>query len=72
MLSVDADKCEKGLRLYRVQWGGTDQSGQPWEPTWEPIDNLIGAAAEVKKYRLMREAQDKERKEAVAAERKAR
>ena len=49
-----------------------DQSGNPWQPTWEPIDNLVGAAAEVKKYRLMREAEDKKRKETVAAERKAR
>lgn len=32
---------QDGRWLYQLQWAGTDPStGQPWDPTWEPRENL--------------------------------
>ena len=29
-----------GQRQYFVKWLGTDDSGDPWENTWEPAENI--------------------------------
>ena len=52
-------------REYHIKWAGTDARGRPWEDTWEPMENLVGCAAQIREYEKDREAQDQADKEAV-------
>ena len=69
---VTGEKYEKGLRLYHVDWKGTDSNDQAWAPTWEPMENLVGSADAIRQFRGAREKEEHERKAKIAAERQAR
>ncbi|KAL1527010.1 hypothetical protein AB1Y20_015698 [Prymnesium parvum] len=45
----------KGARQYEVVWEGYQEN----DTTWEPIENLMGCAAEIREYEERREAADK-------------
>lgn len=34
-----SERRERGERLVLVQWEGTDDNGEKWKPTWEPVGN---------------------------------
>ncbi|KAI5918900.1 hypothetical protein F4810DRAFT_548054 [Camillea tinctor] len=33
-----------GVIRYLIDWDGTDSKGKPWDPTWEPAENVTEAA----------------------------
>ncbi|KAI1117179.1 hypothetical protein F5Y14DRAFT_403425 [Nemania sp. NC0429] len=41
---LDERKTERGRTLYLIDWDGTDQNGQRFDPTWEPAANVTAAA----------------------------
>lgn len=55
----------KGARQYEVVWEGYDEN----DTTWEPIENLVGCAAEIREYEERRDAADKTAKEDVLRKR---
>ncbi|GAA5924157.1 hypothetical protein JCM3775_005608 [Rhodotorula graminis] len=63
---------------YRISWKGTDENGEPWEPTWEPKENanaqLVQHWREVGRAEMKAEKrhQKEERQEAKKAARAAR
>ncbi|GAA5890630.1 hypothetical protein JCM8208_004942 [Rhodotorula glutinis] len=63
---------------YRISWKGTDENGEPWEPTWEPKENanaqLVQHWREVGRAQMKAEKrrQKEERQEAKKAARAAR
>ncbi|KAL1508697.1 hypothetical protein AB1Y20_004792 [Prymnesium parvum] len=56
----------KGVRQYRVVWKDYDPETQS---TWEPMENLVGCAEQIREYEKKREAQDKAAKEAALEKR---
>ena len=65
-------RIHKAQRQYLIKWCGRDPRGKEWEDTWEPMENLIGCAAQIRDYEKAREAQDKADKEAVLAKKRER
>mmetsp|Transcript_29030 Transcript_29030/g.72407 ORF Transcript_29030/g.72407 Transcript_29030/m.72407 type:complete len:92 (+) Transcript_29030:52-327(+) len=49
------------VRQYLVHWEGYAEKDQ----TWEPMENLVGCAAQIREYERERERIDKEAKENV-------
>ena len=58
---------EKGLRKYLVKWEGWDAK----DNTWEPMDNLVGCAPQIRAFEKTREAEDAKAKEEVLRKRQA-
>ena len=46
----------KGSREYLVRWEGYSTS----HDTWEPMDNLVGCAEQIRAYEKQREKEDKD------------
>ncbi|KAI1816725.1 hypothetical protein GGS20DRAFT_536690 [Poronia punctata] len=38
------EKAEGGRVQYLIDWEGTDNNGKPYEPTWEPAENVTDVA----------------------------
>ena len=55
----------KGSREYLVRWEGFAAS----HDTWEPMENLVGCAAQIREYENRREKEDKDAAELVLAKR---
>ena len=62
-------RYHKGQRQYLVKWEGSNR-GKPWADTWEPMENLVGCAKEIREYEALRAKEDLEAKAAVLEERK--
>ena len=58
-------RINKGSREYLVRWEGYAAS----HDTWEPMENLVGCAKEIREFELAREDQDKADAEALIAKR---
>ena len=58
-------QINKGNREYLVRWEGYAAS----HDTWEPIENLVGCAKEIRDYETARAAEDKAAAVAVVAKR---
>ena len=56
---------EKGSRKYLVKWEGWADK----DNTWEPMDNLVGCAAQIREYDKEREKADIEAKAEVLRKR---
>ncbi|KAI1367564.1 hypothetical protein F5Y08DRAFT_58770 [Xylaria arbuscula] len=41
------EKAERGRIRYLIDWEGSDPNGQPYEPTWEPAENVTSRAIDV-------------------------
>lgn len=39
---------------YMVTWKGTDKNGDPWAPSWEPLENLMGSAEAIATFEKKR------------------
>ena len=55
----------KGARQYLVRWDGYSAA----HDTWEPMDNLVGCAAQIRDFEKQRETGDKAAAEAALAKR---
>jgi hypothetical protein len=58
-------RWNKGSRQYLVRWKGYATSVD----TWEPMENLVGCAQQIREYKKLREKEDIEAKAAVLAKR---
>jgi hypothetical protein len=58
-------RWNKGSRQYLVRWKGYAASAD----TWEPMENLVGCAQQIREYEKLREKEDIEAKAAVLAKR---
>ena len=54
-------KWERGARMYLVRWQGYGEK----DDTWEPMDNLVGCAAQIRDYEKARDREDAAQKQAV-------
>ncbi|KAK5630832.1 hypothetical protein RRF57_006547 [Xylaria bambusicola] len=41
---ITDEKVEKGRIFYLIDWEGTDLNGRPYEPNWEPAENVTADA----------------------------
>lgn len=55
----------KGERQYLVKWVGYSED----QSTWEPMENLVGCAEQIREFQQKREEQDKKDLEAALAKR---
>ena len=58
-------RWSRGSREYLVRWESYDES----HDTWEPMENLVGCAAQIREYELQREQEDAAAKAEVLAKR---
>ena len=58
-------RWSKGSRQYHVLWEGYEES----QSTWEPMENLVGCAAQIREYETFQEAEDKKAKEDILKKR---
>ena len=61
-------KWLKGERMYLVLWEGYSEK----ESTWEPMQHLIGCAAQIREFEQKREKEDQEAKEEILRVRRER
>ena len=59
--SISSKEWRKGIAYYRVQWKGFDDA----ESTWEPTENLVGAAATVREFNEAKKSEDLAAKKAL-------
>ena len=62
---ITSMRWEKGARQYLVRWEGYAAS----HDTWEPMENLVGCAEQIRAYERQREQDDKAAAEAAVARR---
>lgn len=60
------DKRTRGRVEYLVDWAGTDPRGKPWEPSWEPVQN-VNAPKLIRAYeaKLKEDGEERDRSPSV-------
>ena len=58
-------RWSKGSRQYLVRWEGYDES----HDTWEPMENLVGCAPQIRQYEQQRQKEDAAEKQKAIAKR---
>ena len=56
----------KGDRQYHVVWEGYEEK----DSTWEPMENLVGCAAQIRAYEAFQKEEDRKAKEEILKKRK--
>ncbi|KAL1526462.1 hypothetical protein AB1Y20_015172 [Prymnesium parvum] len=64
---IAAVRYIRGVKQYLVEWTGYDPIK---ECTWEPMENLVGVAAEIREYERRREAEELEANEHLLEKRR--
>ena len=62
---ITAMRWSKGARQYQVLWEGWAEK----DATWEPMEHLVGCAAQIREYEQRQEAEDKKAKEEILKKR---
>ncbi|GAA5901297.1 hypothetical protein JCM6882_007737 [Rhodosporidiobolus microsporus] len=63
---------DEAKNKYLISWKGTDENGEPWEPTWEPKENANSVLVESWRTtgRLKKRQADKQRRQQAKAAKK--
>ena len=62
---ITAVRFVKGVRQYLVRWEGYAAA----HDTWEPMENLVGCAQQIREYEKVREEEDRQGVERALAKR---
>ena len=63
---ITSMRWTKGMREYRVLWENYEEK----DSTWEPMEHLVGCAAQIREFEQRREAEDQKAKEDVLKKRR--